>query len=114
MVDGNLTANLPIVAAVILACQKLLSHLQQCGRAWLDSQPKGACPYIGLITSPALQYRKTLSIPMSDTLYLSLWFPDFSGPAMLPHPMPVLQHFPFPSSGRASPMPRCSRSPGMR
>ena len=33
---------------------------------------------------------------MSDALYLSLWFPDFSGPAMLPHMLAVLQQFPFP------------------
>ena len=32
---------------------------------------------------------------MSDPLYLSLWFPDFSGPAMLPHLFAVLQQFPF-------------------
>lgn len=32
---------------------------------------------------------------MSDPLYLSLWFPDFSGPAMLPHMLGVLQQFPF-------------------
>ncbi len=32
---------------------------------------------------------------MSDSLYLSLWFPDFSGPAMLPHLFAVLQQFPF-------------------
>jgi hypothetical protein len=32
---------------------------------------------------------------MSDPLYLSLWFPDFSGPAMLPHMFAVLQQFPF-------------------
>ena len=32
---------------------------------------------------------------MSDPLYLSLWFPDFSGPAMLPHLLAVLQQFPF-------------------
>jgi hypothetical protein len=32
---------------------------------------------------------------MSDPLYLSLWFPDFSGPAMLPHILAVLQQFPF-------------------
>jgi hypothetical protein len=32
---------------------------------------------------------------MADSLYLSLWFPDFSGPAMLPHVMAVLQQFPF-------------------
>jgi hypothetical protein len=32
---------------------------------------------------------------MSDSLYLSLWFPDFSGPAMLPHLLAVLQQFPF-------------------
>lgn len=32
---------------------------------------------------------------MSDALYLSLWFSDFSGPAMLPHILAVLQQFPF-------------------
>jgi hypothetical protein len=32
---------------------------------------------------------------MSDPVYLSLWFPDFSGPAMLPHMFAVLQQFPF-------------------
>lgn len=32
---------------------------------------------------------------MPDSLYLSLWFPDFSGPAMLPHVLAVMQQFPF-------------------
>ncbi len=32
---------------------------------------------------------------MSDPIYLSLWFSDFSGPEMLPHAFSVLQHFPF-------------------
>jgi hypothetical protein len=32
---------------------------------------------------------------MPDPLYLSLWFPDFSGPAMVPHVLAVLQQFPF-------------------
>ncbi|MGA8621259.1 MAG: hypothetical protein WB660_22390 [Candidatus Sulfotelmatobacter sp.] len=32
---------------------------------------------------------------MSDPLYLSLWFPDFSGLEMLPHTFAVLQQFPF-------------------
>ncbi len=32
---------------------------------------------------------------MSDPVYLSLWFPDFSGPEMLPHAFAVLQQFPF-------------------
>ena len=32
---------------------------------------------------------------MPDPLHLSLWFPDFSGPAMLPHILAVLQQFPF-------------------
>jgi hypothetical protein len=32
---------------------------------------------------------------MSDPLYFSLWFPDFSGPEMLPHALAVLQQFPF-------------------
>jgi hypothetical protein len=34
---------------------------------------------------------------MPDPLYLSLWFPDFSGPAMLPHALSVLAQFPFSS-----------------
>jgi hypothetical protein len=32
---------------------------------------------------------------MPDSLYLSLWFSDFSGPAILPHVLAVLQQFPF-------------------
>lgn len=32
---------------------------------------------------------------MSDPVYLSLWFADFSGPEMLPHAFAVLQQFPF-------------------
>lgn len=32
---------------------------------------------------------------MPDPLYLSLWFSDFDGPAMLPHILAVLQQFPF-------------------
>jgi len=32
---------------------------------------------------------------MPDSLYLSLWFSDFSGPEMLPHTFSVLQQFPF-------------------
>jgi len=32
---------------------------------------------------------------MADPLYLSLWFPDFSGPAILPPMFAVLQQFPF-------------------
>jgi len=32
---------------------------------------------------------------MPDPLYLSLWFSDFAGPAMLPHLLAVLQQFPF-------------------
>lgn len=35
---------------------------------------------------------------MPDPLYLSLWFADFSGPAMLPHTLAVLQQFPFSTS----------------
>jgi hypothetical protein len=34
---------------------------------------------------------------MPDPLYLSLWFPDFSGPAMVPHALAVLRQFPFSS-----------------
>jgi hypothetical protein len=32
---------------------------------------------------------------MPDPLYLSLWFLDFSGPAMIPHALAVLAQFPF-------------------
>ena len=32
---------------------------------------------------------------MPDPLYLSLWFSDFSGPAMLPHALALLEQFPF-------------------
>jgi hypothetical protein len=32
---------------------------------------------------------------MPDPLYLSLWFSDFNGPAMLPHMLAVLQQFPY-------------------
>jgi hypothetical protein len=32
---------------------------------------------------------------MPDSLYLSLWFSDFSGPAIVPHVLAVLQQFPF-------------------
>jgi hypothetical protein len=32
---------------------------------------------------------------VSDPLYLSLWFSDFSAPEMLPHAFAVLQRFPF-------------------
>jgi hypothetical protein len=32
---------------------------------------------------------------MPDPLYLSLWFADFSGPAMVPHILSVLRQFPF-------------------
>jgi hypothetical protein len=32
---------------------------------------------------------------MPDPLYLSLWFSDFAGPAMLPHLHAILQQFPF-------------------
>jgi hypothetical protein len=32
---------------------------------------------------------------MPDPLYASFWFSDFTGPAMLPHILAVLQQFPF-------------------
>jgi hypothetical protein len=35
---------------------------------------------------------------MPDSLYLSLWFSDVEGPAMLPHILSVLQQFPFSES----------------
>ena len=35
---------------------------------------------------------------MADPLYLSLWFPDFEEPAMLPATLSVLKEFPFSST----------------
>ena len=32
---------------------------------------------------------------MPDPLYLSLWFPSFDAPDMLPHALSVMRHFPF-------------------
>jgi hypothetical protein len=32
---------------------------------------------------------------MADSLYLSLWFPDFDGPELLPRAVSVLRQFPF-------------------
>src|SRR5579863_6085792 len=40
---------------------------------------------------------RTFEAIVSDPVYLSLWFPDFSGPEMLPHMFSVLQQFPFSS-----------------
>jgi hypothetical protein len=34
-------------------------------------------------------------VKVSDPVYLSLWFGDFSGPEMLPHAYTVLNQFPF-------------------
>jgi hypothetical protein len=38
---------------------------------------------------------QAFEVNVSDPIYLSLWFPDFSGPEMLPHAFAVLQQFPF-------------------
>ena len=38
---------------------------------------------------------QTFETIVSDPLYFSLWFPDFSGPEMLPHAFAVMQQFPF-------------------
>jgi hypothetical protein len=43
----------------------------------------------------AYNERRNTPSPMPDPLHLSLWFPDFSGPAMLPHLLAMLQQFPF-------------------
>ena len=32
---------------------------------------------------------------MADSLYLSLWFDDFSGPRMMAHALSVIRQFPF-------------------
>jgi hypothetical protein len=44
---------------------------------------------------PAERGQPTFEAIVSDPLYLSLWFSDFSGPEMLPHAFAVLQQFPF-------------------
>jgi hypothetical protein len=36
-----------------------------------------------------------LAISMSDSLYLSLWFDDFSGPRMMAHALSGMRQFPF-------------------
>jgi hypothetical protein len=36
-----------------------------------------------------------LAISMADSLYLSLWFDDFSGPRMMAHALSVMRRFPF-------------------
>jgi len=46
-------------------------------------------------TAPRVAARTHFEAIVSDPLYLSLWFPDFSGPEILPHAFAVLQHFPF-------------------
>jgi hypothetical protein len=42
-----------------------------------------------------LERSRAIEATVSDPLYLSLWFADFSGPEMLPHAFAVLQQFPF-------------------
>jgi hypothetical protein len=39
--------------------------------------------------------RLRFEVELSDPLYLSLWFSDFSGPEMLPHAFRVMEQFPF-------------------
>jgi hypothetical protein len=39
--------------------------------------------------------KKDPVLAMADSLYLSLWFSNVSGPEILPHAMAVLQQFPF-------------------
>jgi hypothetical protein len=60
---------------------------------WIPSLANSArhgAPHFGAVQSNWLPANN-----MSDPLYLSLWFSDFSGPAMLPHGMAVLAQFPF-------------------
>ena len=49
--------------------------------------------FLASLYNSKARLRQPLSMP--DPLYLSLWFPEFSGPAMLPHLFAVLQQFPF-------------------
>jgi hypothetical protein len=52
-------------------------------------------PRVAAYPNAALQSNRASSTTMPDPLYLSLWFPDFSGPAILPNIMAVLEQFPF-------------------
>ena len=47
------------------------------------------------IVKPPIGGGEKVEQTVSDSLYLSLWFSDFSGPEMLPHAFAVLQQFPF-------------------
>jgi hypothetical protein len=60
----------------------------------LDSQPRKFGETWGTHFG-AVQSNWLPANNMPDPLYLSLWFSDFSGPAMLPHGMAVLAQFPF-------------------
>jgi hypothetical protein len=42
-----------------------------------------------------MQADYSFEVKVPDPLFLSLWFPDFSGPEMMPHAFSVLQQFPF-------------------
>lgn len=61
-------------------------QLTECEPRTLDPMPAA---------SANLAITIEIEIDMPDPLYLGLWFADFSGPAMLPHAMAVLQQFPF-------------------
>jgi hypothetical protein len=69
----------------------LLSVKKSCG--------KKAHPIVLCRGFPGSRYnrkaRPRQPLFMPDPVYLSLWFPEFSGPAMLPHLFAVLQQFPF-------------------
>jgi hypothetical protein len=61
-------------------------------RFWFHLQPPQ--PFNPRAAGSTIE-RAFLKLIMPDPLYLSLWFPDFSGPAMIPHALAVLQQFPF-------------------
>lgn len=99
MVDGILTCNLSILAAAILMCQKT-ARLCEPPSYQTSSLTRRNAGAVARTRRFRTVFRITIetdsrTAAMADSLYLSLWFPDFSGPAMLPHAMAVLQQFPF-------------------
>jgi hypothetical protein len=64
---------------------------QPCQNAALFSFPTGT----NNLESKCHRSSRNFEVTVSDPLYLSLWFRDFSRPEMLPHAFAVLQQFPF-------------------
>jgi hypothetical protein len=85
----NLSATPPAIRKHFSAARRV--HASRSGITM-----KSASPLLAILgRAVVLANRLAFLTRMSDPLYLSLWFPDFSGPAMLPHILAVLQQFPF-------------------